>query len=103
MAPNSPSNDSTLSSSSQPKERGSISTAPARDDKSMQLLNRVRDKDPQAAMELFDRYVQRLVALVRVRLSPKLKRRIDPEDVVQSAYRSFFMHAQTGQFSLQRS
>ncbi len=57
---------------------------------SMDLLDRVRAGDDQAATELFERYVAQLLPLVRRRMSSKLTRRIDPEDVVQSAYRSFF-------------
>ena len=73
------------------------------DQESMNLLKRVRDQDSDAAMELFHRYLNRLIALVRTRLSNKLARRLDPEDVVQSAYRSFFTAAQDGRFELQRS
>lgn len=57
---------------------------------SVQLLKRHSAGDRLAASEIFARYTARLVALARSRMSPKLARRIDPEDVVQSAYRSFF-------------
>jgi RNA polymerase sigma-70 factor (ECF subfamily) len=40
--------------------------------------------------------------MARSRLSPKLARRLDPEDVVQSAYRSFFAGARDDQFDIQR-
>ena len=70
---------------------------------SIQLLNRYREGDPQAASELFDRYVQRLMGLARSRLSAKLARRIDPEDVIQSAYRSFFGGAAAGNFDIRQS
>lgn len=46
--------------------------------------------DQHAAEELVHRYTERLLALVRSRLSAKLSGRIDAEDVVQSAFRSFF-------------
>lgn len=69
------------------------------DNQSQQLLARCREGDEQAAEMIFDLYVQRLVALARSRLSPKLQRRIDPEDVVQSAYRSFFRSARQGGFA----
>ena len=36
------------------------------------------------------------------RLSPKLARRIDPDDVVQSVYRSFFIRARQGEFTADR-
>lgn len=46
--------------------------------------------DSQAAGRIFDRYAERLIALARSRMSERLGRRIDPEDIVQSACRSFF-------------
>ena len=65
------------------------------------LMARWRDGDQQAAGELFHRYANRLIALARSRLSAKLSRRIDAEDVVQSAYRSFFGDARDGRYDLQ--
>jgi RNA polymerase sigma-70 factor (ECF subfamily) len=72
------------------------------DDASVNLVARWRQGDQQAAQQLFERYVGQLIALARTRLSSKLSQRIDPEDVVQSAYRSFFAGAQAGRFELQR-
>jgi len=68
-----------------------------------EILERYRQGDEQAAAELFARYLDRLTRLARSRLSPKLAARIDPEDVVLSAYRSFFIGARDGRFSLHRS
>jgi RNA polymerase sigma factor (sigma-70 family) len=70
---------------------------------SQELLSRFRRGDQHAADEIFDRYVERLLQVARRRLSPKLTRRIDAEDVVQSAYRSFFLHARDGDYQLQRA
>lgn len=70
---------------------------------SLELYRRVQEKDSDAACELFNRYVERLMALVRVRLSSKLARRIDPEDVIQSAYRSFFAGTADGRFEVTQS
>lgn len=39
--------------------------------------------------DLFDRYAVRLAGLVRKRLGWKLARKIDPDDVVQSVFKSF--------------
>jgi RNA polymerase sigma factor (sigma-70 family) len=72
-------------------------------DESIDLLSRVRQGDEQAASDLFDRFVERLIRLAQSRLSAKLQRRVDPEDVVQSVYRSFFSHAQDGRYQLQES
>jgi RNA polymerase sigma-70 factor (ECF subfamily) len=68
----------------------------------LDLLERWRGGDQAAARELFDRYAGRMIALARSRLSGKLASRIDPEDVVQSACRSFFAGAREGRYQLQR-
>lgn len=60
------------------------------DDESVQLVHRWKDGDEIAASEIYDRYVSRLIALAGSRISPKLVRRVEAEDVVQSVYRSFF-------------
>lgn len=70
---------------------------------SAEILSRYRGGDEQAAEELFCRYVGRLTLLARSRLSSKLASRTDPEDVVFSAYRSFFIGAREGRFLLKRS
>jgi RNA polymerase sigma factor (sigma-70 family) len=73
------------------------------DGDSLDLVARYRRGDEQAADELFRRYVGRLTALAQSRLSSRMARRIDPDDVVQSAYRSFFIHARDGAYSLDES
>jgi RNA polymerase sigma factor (sigma-70 family) len=67
---------------------------------SKELLLRVEAGDSRAAAVIFDRYVERLLALARARVGSKLRRRIDAEDVVQSAYRSFFVHAENQEYML---
>jgi RNA polymerase sigma-70 factor (ECF subfamily) len=47
-------------------------------------------KDP-GAREAFDRFTCRLIALARSRLDEQLQHKIDAEDVVQSAYKSFIL------------
>ena len=63
------------------------------------LLVAWRDGDQRAADVLVQRYMLRLMALARSRLSRKLARRIDPEDIVMSAWRSFFVGARFGKLS----
>jgi len=70
---------------------------------SIQLVQRWRDGDQQAATELFRRCAERLVALVRSRLSGALAQRLDAEDVVQSACRSFFHGVRNERLVVQRS
>ena len=57
---------------------------------SRELLSRFQEGDAAAAEAIFARYANRLLALARSRLSSKLARRIDADDVVQSTFRSFF-------------
>src|SRR5258708_6666093 len=73
------------------------------DEPSVELLAKYREGDEQAATELFRRYLSRLTVLARARIAPKIARRFDAEDVVLSAYRSFFVRARNGQFSLAHS
>jgi RNA polymerase sigma-70 factor (ECF subfamily) len=68
----------------------------------LDLVARWRQGDQQAANELFRLHAPRLIALARGRLSAQLARRVEPEDVVQSAYRSFFARSQDGQYDLRQ-
>src|SRR5262249_44882145 len=67
---------------------------------SRELLQSYQAGESSAAAEIFDRYVARLLGLARDRIGPRLRRRVDAEDVVQSAYRSFFVHAKDGAYRL---
>jgi RNA polymerase sigma-70 factor (ECF subfamily) len=64
------------------------------------LLERVRSGDEDAADEIVQRFTVRLVALARKRIEPLIRAKDDPEDVLQSVYRSFFARARDGQFEL---
>jgi RNA polymerase sigma factor (sigma-70 family) len=68
------------------------------DDGTNKLVERWRSGDEQAAAELFHRYARRLTALARSRLDGRFTPRVDAEDVVQSAYRSFFIRLRAGEF-----
>lgn len=52
------------------------------------------------ARDLVVRYIARLKALTSSRLSTTLRRRLDPEDIVLSAFRSFFVGARQGRFEV---
>ncbi|MFP6762704.1 MAG: protein kinase [Planctomycetaceae bacterium] len=58
-----------------------------------ELLAAWRQGDENAAQVLVRRYMTRLTALARVRLSRRIARRLDSEDIVMSAWRSFFSAA----------
>jgi RNA polymerase sigma factor (sigma-70 family) len=66
-----------------------------------QMLIGLMSKDPDAAKLVVDQYHQRLEALVRSRLDLRLRNRVDAEDVLQSAYRSFFRRAEAGEFQFE--
>jgi RNA polymerase sigma-70 factor (ECF subfamily) len=65
------------------------------------LVDRWRSGDEDAARELFDRYASRLVALARRQISQRLASRVDPEDVVQSVFRTFFGRVKAGKFRIE--
>ena len=73
------------------------------DETSVELLRRWKNGDEVAAATLFDRYVNQLCGLARNRLSERMQRRVEPEDIVQSAYRSFFRKAGDDQYTLSKS
>ena len=66
------------------------------------LLRLFHSGNEAAATEFFERYAERLTQLARSRLAARLAARLDAEDVVMSAYRSFFVAAREGKFQLQR-
>ncbi len=66
-----------------------------------ELLARWKSGNQLAATLLTDRYMQRLTALARSRLSHKLSRRLDADDVVLSAWRSFFVAARDSRIQVQ--
>jgi RNA polymerase sigma-70 factor (ECF subfamily) len=59
-------------------------------DSFIDFLSRLQAGDDAAARELFQRFASRLLALARCRFGGGLRHKVDPEDVVQSAYKSFF-------------
>jgi RNA polymerase sigma-70 factor (ECF subfamily) len=60
----------------------------------------VRNGDEQASQEFWNRYARPLIRLTEHNLQQRLRRRVDAEDVVQSAFRTAFRRLQEGQFEL---
>lgn len=60
------------------------------------LLRRFQAGQQDAATELYMRYARRLQALARKQTGQHLATRFDPEDVVQSVFRTFFRRAADG-------
>jgi RNA polymerase sigma-70 factor (ECF subfamily) len=67
------------------------------------LVKRFQDGDRQAGDRLFAHYAQRLTRVAGQYLSRKLAGREDGEDVVQSAFRTFFRRSLEGQFQIDSS
>jgi RNA polymerase sigma-70 factor (ECF subfamily) len=64
------------------------------------LLERLRQGDSRAAEEIYNRFANRLIALAGTRLDERMRRKVDPDDVVMSAFRSFYRRASAGQFAV---
>ena len=64
------------------------------------LMARLRSGEDAAAQEVFERFAGRLVALTRGRFNRLLARKVDPEDVVQSAFKSFFVRHRAGKLEV---
>jgi RNA polymerase sigma-70 factor (ECF subfamily) len=56
------------------------------DENMAELVMRARNGDPEALAEIYRCYGPRLLTLIRARLSPKLRRRVESVDLLQSAF-----------------
>ena len=65
------------------------------------VMARLRSGDDDAATEVFERFTTRLIALARIHLDSRVRQKVDPEDVLQSVYKSFFLRYAQGQFDFQ--
>jgi RNA polymerase sigma factor (sigma-70 family) len=61
-------------------------------------INRLKDSDQAAAQQVWERYFRRLIGLARKKLKGTPCRAADEEDVVQSAFKSFFLGIGRGRF-----
>ena len=68
------------------------------DDPFTELMARLRRGDDEAAAAVFRHFVRRLINFTRSQLDTWVRRKTDPEDVVQSVYKSFFARYEAGQF-----
>jgi RNA polymerase sigma-70 factor (ECF subfamily) len=64
------------------------------------LMARLRAGDEAAAREVFQRFVGKLICLARRQFNAVLRGKVDPEDVVQSAYKSFFLRHGAGKLEV---
>jgi RNA polymerase sigma factor (sigma-70 family) len=65
------------------------------------LLAQLRAGNQDAATQIFNRYVRRLVGLARSRLDALTLGKVDPEEVANSALKSFFLGYAGGKFNLE--
>jgi RNA polymerase sigma-70 factor (ECF subfamily) len=65
------------------------------------LMVRLQHGDQAASSEIFDRFARRLIGLARSRLDERLRQKVDPEDVMQSAFKSFFRVHADGKLDLE--
>ena len=66
-----------------------------------ELVERWRAGDEQAATILHERYLGKLLNLVGRHLAGKFNSRLDPDDVVQSVFRSIFRLTREGRFEFE--
>ena len=64
------------------------------------LLRRFRAGEQEAATRLYLRYAQRLHGLAIAQTGSDLQTRMDPDDIVQSVFRTFFRRAQEGHYQV---
>ncbi len=62
------------------------------------LLRRYQTGEQEAATQLYLRYAARLLGLAQAQTGQDLRSRIDPDDIVQSVFRTFFRRAREGQY-----
>jgi RNA polymerase sigma-70 factor (ECF subfamily) len=60
------------------------------------FLARLHGGDDAAARELFGRFAHQLIALALRHIDAGLRHKVDPEDIVQSVYKSFFVRYGAG-------
>lgn len=70
------------------------------DDTDRLLLSRLRGGEHDAASELYVKYAERLIRVAKRQTATNLASRFDPEDVVQSVFRTFFRRFSTGAYNL---
>lgn len=63
------------------------------------MIERLREEDPQAAGQIWQRYFQRLIPLARAKLKALPHRAVDEEDILVSVFDRFFQAAKQDRFT----
>ena len=66
-----------------------------------EVIQRTQAGDSQAEMEVHKRFVARLVRLASSRINERFRAKIEPEEVFQSVFVSFFRRNQNGDFEFE--
>lgn len=69
-------------------------------EESQRWIRGFRDNDDSAVADFWTRYEERLRRLAERNLSDRMKRRVDADDLVQSAFRTFLRRAGQDEFHL---
>jgi RNA polymerase sigma-70 factor (ECF subfamily) len=86
-----------MMNSSDPGPRhAQASGVPKEKDSDGSLLRKFRSGSQDAATLLYKRYAKRLYALVKAQTPSQLARRVEPDDLVQSVFCTFFQKASDG-------
>jgi RNA polymerase sigma-70 factor (ECF subfamily) len=64
------------------------------------LLRQFRSGEIDASTELYMKYAGRLIGLTMRKSGADLARQVDPEDIVQSVFRTFFRRVEDGQYDV---
>lgn len=78
---------------SKPESINTVGQIPVQPSSDRSLLLRFQEGSQDAATALYLRYARRLQSLAKAQTGKQLATRFDPEDVVQSVFRTFFRRA----------
>jgi RNA polymerase sigma-70 factor (ECF subfamily) len=67
------------------------------------LFSQCQAGDLRAAEGIYLRYAERLWRLADRHIGETLQRRVDPDDIVQTVFRTFFRRTEAGKFSIENS
>lgn len=64
------------------------------------FVRNVRSGAPEATSELFHQYANRLIGLARKHIEERNRAKVDPDDIAQSVFRTFFRRTSAGEFDI---
>jgi RNA polymerase sigma factor (sigma-70 family) len=62
------------------------------------VMARLQSGDNDAATYIYERFYNRLILMVQKQLQPEIRCKVDPEDILQEALRSFFRRQAAGEY-----